>query len=136
MHKLENAEEDIVFLQTDINELKEEKSETEIRLRAELTSLQAEMSAISMFNSYYYSAQILDTFFVLQHIVAFYTVLTVLVKMKKELGLEAMLEYMAMYLNEIDSHNPKLSIAVAKTLENIPIEVFYHELGKYSKDKD
>ena len=71
-----------------------------------------------------------------QHIVAFYTVLTVLVKMKKELGLEAMLEYMAMYLNEIDSHNPKLSIAVAKTLENIPIEVFYHELGKYSKDKN
>ena len=74
LHKLENAEEDIVFLQTDINELKEEKSETEIRLRAELTSLQAEMSAISMFNSYYYSAQILDTFFVLQHIVAFYDI--------------------------------------------------------------
>ena len=71
-----------------------------------------------------------------QHIVAFYTLLTVLVKMKKELGLEAMLEYMAMYLKEIDSHNPKLSIAVAKTLENIPIEVFYHELGKYSKSKD
>ena len=74
MHKLENAEEDIVFLQTDINELKEEKSETEIRLRAELTSLQAEMSAISMFNSYYYTAQILDTFFVLQNFVAFYDI--------------------------------------------------------------
>ena len=70
------------------------------------------------------------------HVVGFYTLLTVLTKMKKELGLEAMLEYMALYLKEIDSHNPKLSIAVAKTLENIPIEVFYHELGKYSKSKD
>ena len=75
-------------------------------------------------------------FFPPQHIVAFYTLLTVLIKMKKELGLEAMLEYMAMYLNEIDSHNPKLSIAVAKTLETIPIEVFYHELGKNCKDKN
>lgn len=77
-----------------------------------------------------------NPFFPPEHIVAFYTLLTVLTKMKKELGLEAMLEYMALYLKEIDSHNPKLAMAVAKTLEIIPIEVFYHELGKYSKDKD
>lgn len=70
-----------------------------------------------------------------EHIVAFYTLLTVLLKMKKELGLEAMLEYMAQYLSLIDSHNPKLAMAVAKTLENIPIEVFYYELGKIFKDK-
>ena len=74
MHKLENAEEDIVFLQTDINELKEEKSETEMRLRAELTSLQAEMSAISMSNSYYYSVHNIDTLFVLQYYVAYYII--------------------------------------------------------------
>ena len=47
MHKLENAEEDIVFLQSDLTEMKEERSQTEIRLRAELTALQAELSAIS-----------------------------------------------------------------------------------------
>jgi hypothetical protein len=77
-----------------------------------------------------------NPFFPPEHIVAFYTLLTVLTKMKKELGLEAMLEYMALYLKEIDSHNPKLAMAVAKTLELIPIEVFYHELGRNSKDKD
>ena len=71
-----------------------------------------------------------------EHIAAFYTLLTVLLKMKKELGLEVMLEYMARYIKEIDSHNPQFSQAVAKTLENIPIEVFYHELGKYSKNKN
>ena len=62
LHKLENAEEDIVFLQTDINELKEERSQTEIRLRAELTSLQAEMSAISMFNPCNNCVQILSSY--------------------------------------------------------------------------
>jgi|CXWL01.1.fsa_nt_gi hypothetical protein len=77
-----------------------------------------------------------NPFFPPEHIVAFYTLLTVLTKMKKELGLEAMLEYMALYLKEIDSHNPKLAMAVAKTLELIPIEVFYHELGKDYKDQD
>lgn len=71
-----------------------------------------------------------------EHIVAFYTLLSVLLKMKKELGLEAMLEYMAQYLAAIDSHNPKLAMAVAKTLEKIPIEVFYYELGKIFKDKN
>lgn len=69
-----------------------------------------------------------------EHIVAFYTLLSVLLRMKKELGLEAMLEYMAQYLSAIDSHNPKLSTAVSKTLEKIPIEVFYYELGKIIKN--
>lgn len=71
-----------------------------------------------------------------EHIVAFYTLLTVLIKMKKELGLEAMLEYMAQYCTAIDSHNPKLAQAVAKTLEIIPIEVFHKELGKFNEGKN
>ena len=49
MHKLENAEEDIVFLQSDITEMKEERSSTELRLRSELTALQAELSAVSKY---------------------------------------------------------------------------------------
>lgn len=71
-----------------------------------------------------------------ERVVAFYTLLTILLKMKKELGLEAMLEYMAQYLLAIDSHNPKLAMAVAKTLENIPVEVFYYEMGKLYKNND
>lgn len=70
-----------------------------------------------------------------EHLVAFYTLLTILIKMKKELGLEVMLEYMAKYVAAIDSHNPKLSMAVSKTLELIPTGVFYEELGKYNKEK-
>ncbi len=69
-----------------------------------------------------------------EHIVAFYTLLAVLLKMKKDLGLEAMLEYMALYLKVIDSHNPKITMAVTKTLEIIPIEVLYHEMGDFPKD--
>lgn len=70
-----------------------------------------------------------------EHLVSFYTLLKILMKMKKELGLEAMLEYMAKFIEAIDSHNPKLSQAVSKTLEHIQTGVFYDELGKYSKDK-
>lgn len=69
-----------------------------------------------------------------EHMVACYTLLAVLSKMKKDLGLEAMLEYMALYLKVINSHNPKLARAVAQTLEIIPIEVMYHEMGDFPKD--
>jgi hypothetical protein len=48
-----------------------------------------------------------------EHLVAFYTLLKILMKMKKELGLEAMLEYMAKYIESIDSHNPTLAKAIA-----------------------
>lgn len=69
-----------------------------------------------------------------EHMVAFYTLLAVLLKMRKDLGLEAMLEYMALYLKVIDSHNPQIAMAVTKTLEIIPVEVLYHELGDFPKD--
>jgi len=42
-----NAEEDIFFLQNDIEELKAAKLESERRLKAELTEIQAEMAALS-----------------------------------------------------------------------------------------
>ena len=45
-----------------------------------------------------------------------------------------MLEYMALYLKVIDSHNPKIAMAVTKTLEIIPVEALYHELGDFPKD--
>ena len=43
-HKLENAEEDIVFLQSDLSDAKEQRSQTELRLREEINSLQTELS--------------------------------------------------------------------------------------------
>lgn len=71
-----------------------------------------------------------------EYIATFYTLLTVLLKMKKELGLEAMLENMAQYHKVIDSHNPKLAMAAAKTIEEIPSEVFYYEMGRILKDQN
>ena len=52
MHKLENAEEDIVFLQADLTELKEARGEAELKLRAELSALQAEIAALSKCQQY------------------------------------------------------------------------------------
>ena len=69
-----------------------------------------------------------------EHMVALYTMLSILTRMKCELGLEAMLEYMAKYLTVIDSHNPIIASAVALALKQIPIEVIYNELGKSHND--
>ena len=79
-------------------------------------------------------AQKRSMFLAAEHMVGFYTLLAVLLKMKKDLGLEAMLEYMACYLTVIGSHNPKLAKAVSQTLEIIPVEVIYHELGDPGKN--
>ena len=46
-HKLENAEEDIVFLQSDLAEAKQLRAENELRLREEVSALQAEVATIS-----------------------------------------------------------------------------------------
>jgi hypothetical protein len=63
-----------------------------------------------------------------EHAVAFYTFLSILLKMKNELGLEAMLEYMGKYLRTIDSHNPKIALAVGKALTLIPVDIIFNEL--------
>ena len=66
-----------------------------------------------------------------EHAVAFYTFLSILLKMKKDLGLEAMLEYMGKYLATIECHNPKVATAVGKALSVIPVEIIFNELNKY-----
>ena len=47
LHKNNLLQEQVVFLQTDIAELKEANKDSEFRLKSELTSLQAELAAIS-----------------------------------------------------------------------------------------
>jgi hypothetical protein len=68
-----------------------------------------------------------------EHAVAFYTFLSILLKMKQDLGLEAMLEYMGKYLRTIDSRNPKVAIAVGRALDVIPVEIIFNEINKYDK---
>ena len=59
--------------------------------------------------------------------VAIYTVLTILVKMKNSLGLEAMLEYIGNYLSAIEKTQPDIKLAVAKALTLMSIEKIYRE---------
>ena len=56
-----------------------------------------------------------------------YTVLKILVKMKKQLGLEVMLDYMDYYLKIIETHNPDVKEAVEKALTMISVEKIYKE---------
>ena len=56
-----------------------------------------------------------------------YTVLKILLKMKKELGLEVMLDYMDYYLKIIEAHNPDVKKAVEDALAMINVEKIYKE---------
>ncbi len=62
--------------------------------------------------------------------IAIYTVLCILRRMKQEVGLEAMLEYHARYLETIETHNPRLKHAVAKALGMMSVEKMYREAMK------
>lgn len=62
--------------------------------------------------------------------VSIYTVLCILRRMKYQLGLEAMLEYHARYLETIETHNPQLKQAVAKALGLMSVEKMYKDAMK------
>lgn len=59
--------------------------------------------------------------------VAIYTVLTILMKMKATLGLEAMLEYIEKYLSTIEETHPDMKTAVARALGMMSIDKIYRE---------
>ena len=59
--------------------------------------------------------------------VSLYTTLRVLNAMKKEMGLEVMLEYLDKYLEMIEQHNPKLKMAVTKALSMLNVAKIYKD---------
>jgi hypothetical protein len=59
--------------------------------------------------------------------VAIYTVLTILLRMRNALGLEAMLEYIATYCSIIEKNNPRFKMAVKQALTLISIEKLYRD---------
>lgn len=59
--------------------------------------------------------------------IAVYTVLSILVKMRHQLGLEAMMEYLDHYLRVIEQHNPKLKYAVSRALQMMNIQKMYDQ---------
>ena len=62
--------------------------------------------------------------------IAIYTVLCILRRMKREVGLEAMLEYLDKYLGAIETYNPRLKQAVTKALGMMSVEKMYREAMK------
>ena len=68
-----------------------------------------------------------NTFFSGQNMVAIYTVLSILVEMKKSLGLEATLEYIDKYLSTIEKHNPQIKHAASLAIKLISVEKIYNE---------
>ena len=59
--------------------------------------------------------------------IAIYTILSILIKMQDELGLEAMLEYIDEYLRTIEKDNPRIKYAVSRALQLISLEKIYKE---------
>ena len=63
-----------------------------------------------------------------EHAVAFFTLLSILLKMKQEVGLESMLEFMTEYRGVIAQFNPKIRSAVDEALLSIPVEKIYRNM--------
>jgi len=64
------------------------------------------------------------------NMIAIYTVLSILVKMRQHLGLEAMLEYIKRYLETIEKHEPSIKDAVSHAVGLISIEKIYSNARK------
>lgn len=72
-------------------------------------------------------------FLSVENIVAIYTILQILWVMKQRLGLEAMLEYINTYLNEIENNNPFLKKAVNEAMQLISVEKLYKDMTNDEK---
>ena len=68
------------------------------------------------------------------NMIAIYTVLSILLRMRQRLGLEAMLEYIKRYLETIEKREPSIKDAVSQAVDLISIEKIYKEAGHCQKD--
>ncbi len=75
-----------------------------------------------------------NIFFSHNNTVIIYIVLSILLKMKTQLGLEAMLIYIGRYQTIIEKHNPRLKLAVNQALSMMNVEKIYND-ATYGEDK-
>ena len=62
--------------------------------------------------------------------VAIYTILRILRQMKRDLGIEAMHEYIDNYCRVIEQNNPKFKEAVNRALRQLSVEKMYQDAIK------
>jgi len=67
------------------------------------------------------------SFFNPQNLIIIYTSFRILDTMRRQLGLEAMLEYIDKYLALIDKDNPPLQAAVSQALKLMKVERLYRD---------
>ncbi len=65
-----------------------------------------------------------------------YSMLSILKKMKETLGLETMLEYLDVYLRNIDQNNPKLKMAVEEALKRFNVAKIYEEARTWEQKRE
>ncbi|MCD4728881.1 MAG: hypothetical protein K8R46_14580 [Pirellulales bacterium] len=65
--------------------------------------------------------------------VAIYTILSILRRMKRELGIEAMHEYIENYCRVIEENNPKFNEAVKHALRLMNVEKLYQNAMEKEK---
>ncbi len=66
--------------------------------------------------------------FLKDNAIAIYTILAILTRIKNQVGLEAMLEYMEHYQNLIEKHNPDFRQAVRGALAIMDVEKLYRDI--------
>ncbi len=66
------------------------------------------------------------------NLIAIYTAVRILEEMRNKLGLEAMLEYLKSYRDEVEKESPRLKLAVNDAVKYLNVERLY-EKGKRNK---
>jgi len=62
-----------------------------------------------------------------RNVVAIYTVVHILLQMRRDLGVEAMLEYMETYLACLERDNPKFKKTIKMVLSLMDVEKMYRD---------
>ena len=63
-----------------------------------------------------------------ENTIAIYTTLSILLKMRTHLGLEAMMEYMEFYISTIERYNPRFKGAVEQALSLMNVQKIYNSM--------
>ena len=66
--------------------------------------------------------------------IAVYTALRILMEMRRQLGFEAMVEYIERYLGTVETFTPEMKSAVTKALLVINIKTLYADFRPYEKN--
>lgn len=68
-----------------------------------------------------------ELFYNANNIITVYTILSILLKMRRNLGFEAMVGYIESYLEIVEVHNPNIRRAVSQAMKLIDVKKIYED---------